>query len=548
MKQSSKLVLVLALQLGWTTTLFSQSTAPDSQPPLLSFDELKQLADLNPLAGPLAEKVRVILRTPFVSNAAARSGSRPIILTHPQLGKSIRAAQWNIERGMNLDLIKTVFVNPAEFTAKIDPKVHAPGSADYQEAAKQADLLRNSSILVINEADLGMTRSDYRDVTAELAQATRMNYAFGVEFLEIDKIQLGMEELGDSEEEKVEFRKALAMDPSRYKGLHGSAILSRYPILSARLVPLQHQCYDWYLTELEKTSPLEGAKRGVADKIFLERVIREVRRGGRAVLIADLAVPELPERRVTVVSVHLENRCKPGCREDQMKEVLALIAGIRNPVIMAGDLNTTGSDSTPTSLRRELKKRYKDPSFWGTQAVKRLTPYGLTLDAIGFGLDFGKISRDPTSDKIPLLAPHTEGELFDEIKDFRFADGKAFDFRGDAARASEDKSKKLANSNERAKIGFAPTFKFERKLENVVGEFKLDWFFVKPYVTDPDDEKQSYRFAPHFGQTLDELNEAVEDRISDHAPIIIDLPLNDPRRSAEKHQGVFGKIKGVFHD
>ena len=184
-----------------------------------------------------------------------------------------------------------------------------------------------------------------------------MNYVYGVEFFEIDKLQLGTEELGANDEEKAEFTKVCSLaDPERYKGLHGSAILSRYPILAARVVPLKRQCYDWYHEELKKASALEGAKREVADRVFLEKIFREVRRGGRTLVMADLYVPELPEKKVTVINVHLENRCEPSCREDQMKEVLALVQPVANPVIMAGDLNTSGSDATPTSFKRELQK------------------------------------------------------------------------------------------------------------------------------------------------------------------------------------------------
>jgi hypothetical protein len=60
------------------------------------------------------------------------------------------------------------------------------------------------------------------------------------------------------------------------------------------------------------------------------------------------------------------------------------------------------------------------------------------------------------------------------------------------------------------------------------GKFKLDWFFIKPPgLTHPTDE-QPHLFAPHFGQTLKILNESIKDRISDHAPMIVDLPLTEP--------------------
>jgi hypothetical protein len=38
----------------------------------------------------------------------------------------------------------------------------------------------------------------------------------------------------------------------------------------------------------------------------------------------------------------------------------------------------------------------------------------------------------------------------------------------------------------------------------------------------------SYAFAPHFPLTMRDLNKAVPDGVSDHAPITVDLPLSDP--------------------
>lgn len=68
-----------------------------------------------------------------------------------------------------------------------------------------------------------------------------------------------------------------------------------------------------------------------------------------------------------------------------------------------------------------------------------------------------------------------------------------------------------------------------------VGKFKLDWIFVKPpALTEPYANKQPHRFAPHFGRTLKSLNDALKDRISDHSPIMADLPLGEPR--LDKHE------------
>lgn len=64
-----------------------------------------------------------------------------------------------------------------------------------------------------------------------------------------------------------------------------------------------------------------------------------------------------------------------------------------------------------------------------------------------------------------------------------------------------------------------------------IGKFKLDWIFVKPpALRSPYGEGQPYLFAPHFGRTLKELNDSIEERISDHDPLIVDLPLAEPAR------------------
>jgi hypothetical protein len=140
-----------------------------------------------------------------------------------------------------------------------------------------------------------------------------------------------------------------------------------------------------------------------------------------------------------------------------------------------------------------------------------------------------RTQADPTVKSIPLVAPNPEAEFFDDLKDFRFADGNSFDFRGESERSIGAKDDTLANSNERGNKGFITTFEVERTI-GFVGKFKLDWIFVKPpSLTDPNDKNQPHRFAPHFGRTLKELNEGPKDRISDHAPVMVDLPLDEPR-------------------
>ena len=61
---------------------------------------------------------------------------------------------------------------------------------------------------------------------------------------------------------------------------------------------------------------------------------------------------------------------------------------------------------------------------------------------------------------------------------------------------------------------------------------KLDWVFGKPFINDPRRAAQRFRFAAYFPVTMRELNESVDDRVSDHAPMTVDLPLTEPRKTA----------------
>jgi hypothetical protein len=135
--------------------------------------------------------------------------------------------------------------------------------------------------------------------------------------------------------------------------------------------------------------------------------------------------------------------------------------------------------------------------------------------------------NDPTAFHLPIVWNNREQPLFKTVEAFRFADGRAFDFRGEPKRTRQQKSRTLADSNERAGKGFVPTYAFARDYRGLVGRFKLDWIFVKPFIDDPRRKGQSGRFAPHFAETMRQLNESVEGRIADHAPTTVDLPLTE---------------------
>ena len=290
-----------------------------------------------------------------------------------------------------------------------------------------------------------------------------------------------------------------------------------------RLIPFVKQGHDWYADEKDGVSKLEEGKRKGAKLVFGEKILREVRRGGRMMLLADISDPSIPGGTLTIVATHLEDKTKPSERLEQLEEVLAEIKSIDHPVVLAGDMNTSGSDSTPTSFQREVKKRLGSTSFWATQGIKYATGVGLFYDLTVGLIKLQRTKNDPTVKSVKFISENPEEKFFSTLKDFRFVDGNAFDFRGSKTHSTGGSDETLSDSNERGSKGFASTLELEGKFDIAL---KLDWLFVKPLeLRDPDERDQPYRFAPQFGRTLKTLNYSLKDRISDHNPIIVDLPL-----------------------
>lgn len=497
----------------------------------LSYDELTKLYEQESLPPELDEKLRQLLTTPFVYNTQNTDVSISLSKSGV-LGEYLRVVHWNIERGLEYDAIEAAFTSNERFEALLNEEDFPLDSPKRKEILEQAAALRTADIIVLNEVDWGMKRTEYRNVAADLAAKLNMNYAFGVQFVELTPVYLSKKAETASAEEK-ETAELLKIDAERYKGLHGMAILSRFPLENVRLVPFKNQPYDWYKEELKGASAVEKGKRKLAQIAFSENVSTEVRRGGRTTLLADIIDSRLPSGRISIAATHLENRTKSKNRVKQLEELLETIKTISNPVVLSGDMNTSGSDLTPTSIRRELMKRYGNPKYWIKQAIQYALGFGVVEDAAIGAIGFGRRYADPTVRSIPLFSPNSARKFFTTLKKFRFADGNSFDFRGDSLRATNEKKKTLANSNERGGKGFITTYQVERPFY-ILGKYKLDWIFIKPAnLKNPTNRKESYQFAPHFGRTLTLINEATENRLSDHRPMLVDLPLNEPNLNAE---------------
>lgn len=101
-------------------------------------------------------------------------------------------------------------------------------------------------MILLNEVDLGTKRSGYADIPRELADTLGMDYAFGVEFVEVGRLYTGEEHIEMATPEETQaLAEELRVDPAHYQGLHGNATLTRFPLPSVCIERLP-QCYDWY--------------------------------------------------------------------------------------------------------------------------------------------------------------------------------------------------------------------------------------------------------------------------------------------------------------
>lgn len=156
---------------------------------------------------------------------------------------------------------------------------------------------RDADIIFGNELDDGMNRSNRADVSAEIARAVGMNYAFALEFIQHD-------------------------DPTDPKGYGGNTLFSKWPIRWARSLYVP-QGFNWYF----------DPKRRIGERVAI------------------FALLDVGGRDLGAVCVHLENMTSPAARALQMRAILdeaaRLFPGV--PVLMGGDFNTNtydGADPT----------------------------------------------------------------------------------------------------------------------------------------------------------------------------------------------------------
>lgn len=451
----------------------------------LTFSDLVKLTNQAKPEPALNKKLQSYLTMVYITN---RTKNIPFNMSY------IRVAQWNINRGFNVQQILEGLQNPEEFKKKYVSRIRARNRKNFD---LELNSFATSDILCFCEADIGMPRTNYKNIPAQIADELGWHYVYAPEFVELGPI----------------FQKQ-KLDTNKYRGLHGNVIISKFPIVSAEVIRIPNY-YDWYGEEVEKhKSPLEYVRAGGAKAIFSQGIeYREVRHGSRSALLADLKLPN--NQIITVVSTHLEDRAYPDERLKQFNFLLEKIKNKKTPVILTGDFNTSTTDTKPTSLKKEWVKRVRDP-HWVLRTTGSFFVPGLPILSGLAAVAFSKLLqyKDPFYPSIPVIFPNHERKFYAALRKFRFSDGNKFDLRGEKSKSSNGRRGLLANSNQRHWKGFKSTFRLVEP--RIIAYFKTDWFFVKPL---------GEKYIPFNGRTLKTFNGAIKKGISDHNPITVDIKL-----------------------
>ena len=167
-------------------------------------------------------------------------------------------------------------------------------------AASQLIREQGLDVVLLSEMDCGMSRSLQAHTTQQLAQELGWHGLFAVEFVEL--------ELGNA------WELATPTELENAAGLHGNAIISRFPLKTPWLHRFRQSDGSWW-----------------------HRQFHEPRLGGR---IALGAILETDIGDIQIMTTHLENDQGPDDRAEALAELFQAQLDHR-PCVFGGDLNTS---------------------------------------------------------------------------------------------------------------------------------------------------------------------------------------------------------------
>ncbi|MBI4481383.1 MAG: hypothetical protein HY652_00695 [Acidobacteria bacterium] len=288
------------------------------------------------------EQIQHVIRTEIqpVLPALRQCHSTPALEAHPQYQRikaHVQAVLEAVERGYHANPAQQVERSRYRVGAwNIERGIHLPAQI---RALRTHPHLSRCDVLLLTEADVGMARSQNRHVVREIARALGYDYVFLASYLNLNK--------GAGTEFEV--------FGSNDLGLHGNAVLSRYPIAASGAVRLKNG---------------RDKMRG-----------REKRIGSQIAVLADV---EFPNLRLTVASVHLDANSSQKHRRDQMADVLGALRE-RPRMLIGGDWNTSTYNSSTAltaiagfwrrvfmGVDHVMKNHYKHPERYFERPLFRL--------------------------------------------------------------------------------------------------------------------------------------------------------------------------------
>ena len=261
--------------------------------------EVLGLAEHSPDAAANIDEIAIVKSGSFARRAEAPMGLARVLV-------------WNVERG------------------------RAPERWTEIAAVRAAD------ILLLCEVDDGMARSHNLDIAAELARRLEMFYAYTPSYFELTR---------GTRAERLATRGLL-----NARGLHGNAILSRWPLRDVRRVPLPVE-YDWF----------RHYERRIGTRVALRATLD----GARGAL--------------TVAVAHLEAFATPAQRARQMRVLLRNLDDAPRAIV-GGDFNTLGVLPSWSGAFRLLRQIARDEHRL-TRSVVEHEPLFSEAERAGFSWD-----------------------------------------------------------------------------------------------------------------------------------------------------------------
>lgn len=346
----------------------------------------------------------------------------------------LRAVAWNIERGNRLPALLDVVA--------------------------QTRAIVESDVVLLNEVDIGMARSGNANVAREIAALLGFEYVFGNSYL-----CLGHGDARDG-----------SSDADNEVGMHGNAILSRFPITRA-------ETFSVAITR----DKFESSER---------------RLGHKKALWAEI---DAPMGKLAVVSAHLDPIGSTEQRAAQMRDVTRTIEarGLGSRVLLGGDLNTTTYDlASLPALARNLAMKLARGGF-PHALYHYMHPYELY-----------------------------ERGIFDELKAARFVIEPFNAMDKGTVRYEVGTFDSESKIRDHLPEIFVKLLRYKLRPWNGVAPMKLDWFAGRGLRALASGEVTEDDGRASLSPLVFERTRKDGVQISDHDPILVDVCAEDPPAGA----------------